>query len=150
MRPRRAAGFTLVEVLTVLAILGLVSAAVVPNLDAVLRPGTRAAAGELADAYRQAREAAASRATTATVTLETRTGAWRVFVGAAAGADEALEGGNLLSGRSDTRVIAPSSGRVVARFDARGRARAPTVVFRRGDDRHAVHVDPWTGAVRIR
>lgn len=147
---RRAAGFTLVEVLTVLAILGLVSAAVVPNLDAVLDPGSRAAADELADAYRQAREAAASRATTATVTLEPRTGAWRVFVGAASGADEALAGGNLLTGRSDTRVVAPASGRVVARFDARGRARAPEVVLERRGDRHAVHVDPWTGAVRIR
>lgn len=146
----RAGGFTLIETLTVLAILGLVAAAVVPSLGSLLRPGSRAAAEELAGAYRDAREAAAGRAATATVTLDPRSGAWRVSVGSASGPADVLAGGNLLTDRPDTRVAAPGDDRVVARFDARGRARAPTVFFERTGDRHVVHVDPWTGAVRIR
>ncbi len=145
-----AGGFTLVETLTGLTILGLATAVVVPELSALLRPGPRAAAGELADAYRHAREAAAGRAATATVTLEPRSGAWRVFVGSAPGAGDALAGGNLLTDRPGTRITVAGGGRAVARFDARGRARAPRVVFERSDDRHEVRVDPWTGAVRIR
>lgn len=143
-------GFTLVETITVLVILGVAAAAVVPALDALLRPGPRAAAEELAGAYRSARAAAASRAATATVTLDPRSGAWRVFVGSASGADDVLAGGNLLTDRADTRVVAPAGDRLVARFDARSRARAPTVVFERAGERFTVHVDPWTGAVRLR
>lgn len=146
----RRAGFTLVETLTVLVILGVAAAAVVPGLEALLRPGPRAAAEELAGAYRSARAAAASRRATATVTLDPRSGAWRVFVGPASGADGVLAGGNLLTGRADTRIAAPGGDRLVARFDARSRARAPAVVFERAGDRFAVHVDPWTGAVRVR
>lgn len=146
----RAGGFTLVEVMVVLAIAGLSAAVVVPQIGALLEPGPRSAADDLAEAYRQARDMATSRATVATVTLDPRTGSWRLFEGAAAGADAAVDGGNVLTDRPDTRITGSDGELAVTRFDGVGRAWGPALTFRSDDGVHQVRVDVWTGAIRIR
>lgn len=143
-------GFTLVEVMVVLAIAGLTAAVVAPRLEALLEPGPRAAAEELADAYRRARELATSRATLATVTVDPRSGAWRLFEGATGRDGSAVAGGNLLTDRADTRITGTGGRTAVVRFDARGRARGPDLVLHTGTGSHRVHVDTWTGSIRIR
>ena len=145
------AGFTLVEVLVVLAILAVAAAAVVPRLGALLDPGPRAAAEELAGAYRQARALATDPARPAAVTVDPRTGAWRLFAGEAPGEGApAVDGGNLLTDRPGTRVVGAGGDLAVIRFDGRGRAWGPTLEISDGKSRHRVHVDVWTGSISIR
>lgn len=148
---RRRAGFTLVEVMAVLAVLAVVGAAVAPRLQALLEPGPRAAAEDLAEAFRRARELATTRSRLATVTVDPRTGAWRLFAGRAHGdGSSAVAGGNLLTDQPEARILGTGGELAVTRFDARGRAWGPVLEIADGSDRHRVHVDTWTGGIRIR
>lgn len=143
-------GFTLVEVVVVLTMAALAAAVVVPSLDAVLDSGPRAPAEELAEAYRQARELATSRSATATVTVDPRSGAWRLFEGTTGGEETAVDGGNLLTDRPEARITGTGGEPAVTRFDARGRAWGPDLEVRVGPESHRVEVDVWTGSIRIR
>lgn len=147
---RFSAGFTLVETMVVLVVLGLVAAAVAPDLRALLRPGSMAAAEELAGVYRNARAAATDRGQSVVVTLDHRTGAWRTYVGATGSPDEAVAHGNLLADRPDTRLRTAGDGPAIVRFGPAGRARGPAVSANRGGHSLQVVVDPWTGAVGVR
>lgn len=153
--PALPPGTTLVELLTVLMVLGVVAAAASPALKALTRPGPGAAAEELTEAYARARTAATSGSQTATVTVDPRSGSWRIFVGSAA-REDARDGGNLRTGQPDTRIVVTGGSRpvdrvvVVIRFDARGRARGPDLMLTDGETRRVVSVDPWTGAIRLR
>lgn len=148
--PGHGPGFTLLETMVVLLLLGIAAAAVVPDLGALLRPGPAATARELAGAYRRARAAATDRGRVVIVTLDLRTGAWRSFAGPTGAAGEAVAGGNLLTDRAGIRLSAKGAGTAVARFGPDGTARAPTVHVRSSRGRWAVSVDPWTGAVHVR
>lgn len=143
-------GYTLIEVVVVLAVAALSAAVVVPSLGAVLDPEPRATAEAIAEAYRRARELATSRATLATVTLDLRTGSWRLFEGSTGRPSSAVAGGDVLPDRSDTRITGTGGGPAVVRFDARGRAWGPVLVVRRESRRRHVSVDVWTGTVRVR
>lgn len=143
-------GFTLVEVMVVLTMAVLAATVVVPSLDAVVDPGPRAPVEELAEAYRQARELATSRSATATVTVDPRSGAWRLFEGTTGREETAVDGGNLLTDRPEARITGTGSELAVTRFDARGRARGPDLEVHVGAERHRVEVDVWTGSIRIR
>lgn len=146
----RRGGFTLLEVMVVLTMAGLAAAVVAPRLDALLEPGPRAPAEELADAYRQARELATSRSATATVTVDPRSGAWRLFEGSTGRDEAAVAGGNLLTDRPDTRLAGTGGRLAVTRFDARGRAWGPELLLQAGAESHRVEIDVWTGSIRIR
>lgn len=148
---RRPSGFTLIEVMAVLAILAVAGAAVAPRLQALLEPGPRASAENLAEAYRRARDLATTRARLATVTVDPRTGAWRLFAGEAHGdVNSAVAGGNLLTDQPDARILGTGGELAVMRFDGRGRAWGPVLEIADGGNRHRVHVDTWTGGIRIR
>lgn len=140
-------GFTLIETVAVLLILGLVSAAAVPALGSVLEGGGDEPARDLAELFRGARESAASRGAPVVVTVDPRSGAWRVFH--AEGSGEPLDRGTLAGGR-DVRLATPGGEPVIARFDPSGRARAPTVTVGSGPETRRVEVDPWTASVRVR
>lgn len=143
------AGFTLTETLVVLVLLGIAAAAVAPDLRALLRPGSGAAARELADVYRDARGMAASRGRPVFVTLDPATGAWRTFVGATGSTEAAVASGNLLVDRPGTRLVTPGGGPAVLGFAPDGTARARTVRVRADGRSLEVVVDPWTGGVRV-
>lgn len=146
----RTGGFTLLEVMVVLTMTALTAAVVGPRLGALLAPGPRAPAEELADAYQQARELATSRSAQATVTVDPRSGAWRLFEGTTGREETAVAGGNLLTDRPETRITGTDGRLAVTRFDARGRAWGPELVLRSGAASHRVEVDVWTGSIRIR
>lgn len=144
------AGFTLTETLVVLVLLGIAAAAVAPDLRALLRPGSGAAARELAEVYRDARGMAASRGTAVFVTVDPATGAWRTFVGATGSPEAAAASGNLLADRPGTRLPTAGGGPAVVAFAPDGTARGPDLRVRAGGRTLEVTVDPWTGGVRVR
>lgn len=147
--PSRA-GFTLIESIVVLLLLGLAAAAVGPHLQALLRPGSLAAAQELADVYREARAMAADRGRRVIVTLDPTAGTWHIYVGVTGSPAEAAARGNLLTDRPDTRLVTAGGGPAVIRFGPGGRARGPAVAAERDGRTLGVTVDPWTGVVRVR
>lgn len=136
--------------MVVLTMAALAAAVVAPRLDALLEPGPRAPAEELAEAYREARELATSRSATATVTVDPRSGAWRLFEGTTGREETAAAGGNLLTDRPDTRITGAGDRLAVIRFDARGRAWGPDLLLHAGAESHRVEIDVWTGSIRIR
>lgn len=143
-------GFTLAEVMVVLTMAALAAGVVVPRLGALLDSGPRAPAEELAEAYRQARELATSRSATTTVTVDPRSGAWRLFEGTTGREGTAVDGGNLLTDRPEARITGTGGELAVTRFDARGRARGPDLEVRVGPESRRIEVDVWTGSIRIR
>jgi len=141
----RERGFTLVELLTVLLLLGVAAAVVVPELSRGVRSGAAVAAREVEATYRSARDAAAERGVPVTVTLELATGSYVVRT---ALGDE-VERGVVLR-RSGVRLTGGRDGWVVARFGPLGRARADRLVVADNEERYEVTAHPWTAAVEAR
>ena len=81
MAPGRTArpvprGYTLIELIIVVAVIGLVAAAALPTLNSVTGANARAAAGELAGAMRYLFETAALRRETCRLALDIDGGSW--------------------------------------------------------------------------
>ncbi|HTT69738.1 MAG TPA: type II secretion system protein [Anaeromyxobacteraceae bacterium] len=76
VRGRLASGFTLIELMIVIAVVGILSAAVVPAVDAVTGANARAAAGELAGAARYLFDTAALRHQTCRLALDLDHATW--------------------------------------------------------------------------
>jgi general secretion pathway protein H len=131
--------FTLVELLIVLAILGLTAAVVVPALPRLVPddPLTQST-GEVVGLLREARGAALERAAPVTVTLDPATG--RYWTGDTSAVLHLAEGVTL---SADTN-------RVSFTFTATGPAHGPVVLVRAPDGARQVGVDRWTGAVHVR
>jgi prepilin-type N-terminal cleavage/methylation domain-containing protein len=138
----RERGFTLVELLTVLLLLGVIAAVVVPELSGGMRSGAAVAAREVEATYRLARDASAERGVPVTVTLELATGAY--VVRTAAG-DEVERGA--VTRRSGVRLAGGRDGWVVARFSPLGRARAERLVVADDEESYDVTVHPWTATI---
>jgi general secretion pathway protein H len=141
MRSRSDAGFTLLELLVVLALMGLVLAIVTPRLDlgaSALRADERALVGAL----RLARDHAIRAERETRFTLDLANGRWAVTDAGAEGA---------LSGRSDLTVTADAAetGRRVAavRFMPDGTATGAEFVLTKAEARRTVRVDWLTGRV---
>lgn len=145
-------GFTLIEIVVVLTILGVVGAAVVPQMVLESRNGARASVREIVSAYRTARGLAAARGMPATVAVELNTGRYWVYVEptATTSADTVRQGTVPLDGSSALRG---GDGRwVVTGFDPFGRSRSErgSITVSTSKERYEIRADPWTAAVDVR
>jgi len=133
----------------VLVILGILAAAVTP---AVRRPGLSAGrvAEEIAAVYAAARAAAAARGDVVRVSIELTTGAFLVAADAEGAASPEILRAGRIALPAGARLAGGRTGTARAAFDPRGRARADALVVQQEDRAYAVHVDAWTGAIRVR
>ncbi len=144
MGMRTHAGFTLVEVTTVVLVMGIVAAVAVPALRPPDEQGAGVAAEALRGVYAGARGEAAARGVPVRVVLETATDSFAVFAEPEGGPPLLLRAGRLPL-PPDGTLSGGREGRAQARFTPLGRARADRVTLVDGDGRHEVRVDDWTG-----
>jgi len=137
-------GFTLVEVLVVIGILGITAAAVVP---ALARATTEDDVTRAARAFERvavaARTTALERATPVDVTLVPESGRYWVRL---------LDGGTLDSGaivlEHGTRLRSPAP-RPRFRFGPLGTADADSLIVLGASGAQALVLDRWTGGIRV-
>ncbi len=139
-------GFTLVEVVVMLAILGLTAAAVAPALGRLGTEPTGSAAREFAGDLRSARRTAIERGRAATVSTVPGTGRYTVERDARDG-----DGPPEVDVRDlpDDARFAASEPPARIRFSPLGVATAGRVSIRAAGRRTVVSVDRWTGGVRV-
>jgi prepilin-type N-terminal cleavage/methylation domain-containing protein len=142
-------GFTLVEVVVVLTVLGVVAAVTTPSLARMLRGGADGVARDIVSVYGTAREAAATRGALASVVLELATGAyWVVTEPSATAAVDTLRQGRLRIAH-EIRLTGGHRGWMVTTFDPLGRSRGSPLFVSEGQDVHEIAADPWTAAVSV-
>lgn len=146
---RTRCGFTLIELIVVLMILGVVASVVAPALRGVDRTAPRDAAESLAAALAKAGGLAVRSSGRVLLHLELSSGAYTI-VGQSmrSGRDTAIAGMLRVSGGA--RLSGGQDGWATLTFDALGRASGRPIVLERGEDRWAVAVDPWTAVVDVR
>ncbi|HEX6367416.1 MAG TPA: GspH/FimT family pseudopilin [Longimicrobium sp.] len=145
----RRAGFTLVEMLVVLMMIGVAGMTVVPALRRPDERGASPSADALAAAIARARLAAVTRAVPVSVEVDLAAGVWSAVAHPADRPADTTDAGALpLS--SDTR-LAGGDGRVArVAFDGLGRARADRLAVSDGGGTQEIIVDAWTGAAAVR
>jgi prepilin-type N-terminal cleavage/methylation domain-containing protein len=139
-------GFTLVELITVLALLGLTAGLAVPALLSVLEPDGRHASIRAADELLKAgRSLALERGTRVEIVVDSIDGSYRVS--AQADSLETVSSGRLPLG--DGARLELSRARARFAWDPRGAATGDTLVIVTSDARARLTVAPWTGAVIV-
>ncbi|MGH7562779.1 MAG: prepilin-type N-terminal cleavage/methylation domain-containing protein [Gemmatimonadales bacterium] len=135
-------GFTLVEVVVVLLILGLVAATAMPALPSVraLTPAEEARLQVVA-LVAHARKSALDRAATATLRINAASLAWRLTIASADSAQ--TEEGKLHLPEGAT--LADPDGSILARFYPDGTADAEPIVAQGGGQTEVVRLNRWTG-----
>lgn len=144
MRARPDAGFTLVEIMTVMLVMGIAAAVAVPALRPSDEQSAGAAAETLRAVYGEARAASARRGEPVRVELETATDSFAIIAEPEGGARRVLRAGRLPL-PEDASIAGGRDGRARARFTPLGRARADRVTLIHGAERRVVEVDEWTG-----
>lgn len=141
----KARGFTLVEVVVVIAILGIAAGAAVP---ALLRSDAGdpvdVSAREVVSLLRSARRAAVERSLPATVTIEPAGGRYWVEVGVPFAAESVSAG--VIPLPSGVRLVGLEN-RARFVFDPTGAGHGAQLSVQ-GDGQVAITVDRWTGEVR--
>lgn len=143
-------GFSLIELVVVLSILGVAAAVVVPAFTGFVGGGAEEAVRELVSAYRTARDAAVRRGVPATVTIELSTGNyWAVSEPLSGGHPDTLRVGALPLGQG-TRLLGGRQGWAVTAFDPLARARGVPVFISDGEKVYEVEVDARTAEIDAR
>lgn len=143
-------GFTLAEILVVLVVIGIVSAAVAPVLVRGDRPHPAgSAANQVRDLLATARRTAVRRGEAVVLELDTRTGRYSmVSCAERASGEGCLAQGELVL--PPQVAYDPPAGRRRFVFDPVGAGAGPALTLR-GEGRSAsVEIDPWTGEIRAR
>jgi prepilin-type N-terminal cleavage/methylation domain-containing protein len=146
---RRTLGFTLVEMLVVLMMVGVGAMVVVPAFRRPDERGASPSADALAAAIGRARLAAVTRAVPVTVEVDLAQGRWTTVVRPADGAADTVDAG-ALPVSPDTRLAGGDGALAAVMFDVLGRARADRITVSDQGGAQEVDVDAWTGAARVR
>lgn len=148
----RSRGFTLVELLVVLVIIGTMAAVVAPALGLRPRGGARDTAERLVAVYDRARAVAVGRGVESRVTVELSTGSYSIVATPAGGASGAAPADSARTGTlgvgGGSRMVGGRDGWARMTFDAMGRGHGDPVAVVDDRARHDVVTDPWTGATR--
>lgn len=145
MRTHQSLGFTLVELLVVLAVLGLAAAVVVPALATRARADAASVAHALEIAYGEARDEAVDHGVPVRVAVELGTGRYLVLA-AAPGAPVPARGGAVALG-AGVRLTGGDGAWAVTTFDPFGRARGDRVHIADRERAYDLSADAWTAAV---
>lgn len=140
-----ARGFTLVEVVVVIAILGIAAAAAAPALlGSDARDPLDVSAREVVSLLRSARRAAVERSVAVAVIVEPAGGRYWIEAGAPTGADPVSTG--VIPLASGVRLVSPVD-RARFVFDPTGAGHGAPLALQ-GAGHVAVTVDRWTGEIR--
>jgi type II secretory pathway pseudopilin PulG len=143
------AGFTLIETVVILTMLGIVAAVTVPSLARTLRDGADATTRDIVSLLGTAREAAATRGVQTSAAIELATGAyWVVTRPAGTGAADTIRQGRFGLPPA-IRLSGGDQGWVVTVFDPLGRSRGGTLFVSEGQHVRAITTDPWTGSIDV-
>ncbi|HEY0020610.1 MAG TPA: secretin N-terminal domain-containing protein [Longimicrobium sp.] len=148
-RSRGPVGFTLIEMLVVLAMMGVGAMVVVPALRRPEDRGAAASADALAAAIGRARLAAVTRAVPVTVEVDVANARWTTVAHPADLQSDTVDAG-VLPVLPDTRLAGGDGAFAAVMFDALGRARADRIAVSGRDGAQEIGVDAWTGAARVR
>ena len=147
------AGYTLVEILVVLAVIGLAATVVVPAFRAGGAGPAGDAVAELVELYRQGRRAAGRWGVPVRLEIDVSTGSYAMSAPTAEPSSRAAaEVGRAGRLRSAGRIAlrGGGSGLAVATFDRRGLARADRLVVSDGEESYLLSVHPWTSSLDVR
>lgn len=143
----RRDGFTLAEILVVLVVIGIVSAAVAPALVRGSRPRpAAAAAAQVRDLLADTRRAAVRRGVPVAIEFDTRAGTYHVETDPGDERVAVTIAKGTLSLPNGVVYDPPASRRRFV-FDALGTGWGPKVVLRGEGQVATVEIDRWTGVV---
>ena len=146
MRGFRNGGFTLIEVVVVLVLLGVVASVTVPAFRNAASGGPRVeVTGEVLRLLEGARSTALDRATVTRLMLDPRSGSYRIEADSVGYRVSILEG--RLSLPAGARLES-GAGWLVARFTPTGTSVTDTIAVAGPDGTTRISVDRWTGVPR--